>query len=160
MRPAALAPVLLALLLGACGFQLQGRAPLPATFARTCVETDDPQSEFVQSLRKALAAGGAQLTASSEGASAVIHVLEDRLDERVISVSSRNIPQEYELTYRVRFSVSGGAKELLTAQDVSATRDFSFDETRVLAKEREKDVLRDALARDIASLVMRRLSSL
>jgi LPS-assembly lipoprotein len=162
MRRAALpgATLLGAALLGGCGFHLQGREPLPAIFARTGIETEDAQSEFVQSVRKSLTAGGATLTATPASASAVIHVLEDRLDERVVSVSSRNIPQQYELVYRVRFSVSAADKELLPSEEVSATRDFSFDETQVQAKGREKDILRDALARDVAALVMRRLSSL
>jgi LPS-assembly lipoprotein len=40
------------------------------------------------------------------------------------------------------------------------SRIYSFDETKLLAKQREKDVLREALARDMASLVLRRLASL
>jgi LPS-assembly lipoprotein len=149
-----------AALLGACGFHLQGREPLPPTFATPCIETDDPQSDFIQGLRKALVGAGAQIQSKPAGASAVIHVLHDQLAERVLSVSSRNIPREYELVYKVRYSVSAGDKELLAAQDVSATRDFSFDETQVLAKQREQDILREALARDLVALVVRRISSL
>ena len=41
-----------------------------------------------------------------------------------------------------------------------ATRDFSFDETQLLAKQRESDILRQALAEDLAALVMHRLAAL
>ena len=37
------------------------------------------------------------------------------------------------------------------------SRIYSFDERKLLAKEREKDILREALARDMASVVARRL---
>jgi outer membrane lipopolysaccharide assembly protein LptE/RlpB len=40
------------------------------------------------------------------------------------------------------------------------TRDYSYDEAAVLAKQREQAVLREALARDLAGLVLRRLASL
>jgi LPS-assembly lipoprotein len=165
-RPGAAAVVLLAAallgatLLGACGFQLQGRTPLPRKFAATWVEADDAQSDFNQGLRKALLDAGATLLPSADGASAVIHVVRDQLEQRVLSVSSRNIPQEYELTYHIRFSVEGAGIELLAANEISATRDYTFDETQVLAKEREEEILRAALARDLVVLVMRRISSL
>ena len=51
-------------------------------------------------------------------------------------------------------------KELLSPQEVSATRTYSFDERRLLAKGHEEDILRQDMARDLAELVMRRLSRL
>jgi outer membrane lipopolysaccharide assembly protein LptE/RlpB len=48
----------------------------------------------------------------------------------------------------------------MPAQPFELSRIYSFDETELLAKEREKDTLRAALARDMASVVLRRLSSL
>jgi LPS-assembly lipoprotein len=152
--------LLAAALLGGCGFHLQGRTPLPRKFAATWIEADDVQSDFNQGLRKALLDAGATLLPTSEGATAVIHVARDQLEQRVLSVSSRNIPQEYELTYHVRFSVEAAGIEQLAVNEISATRDYTFDETQVLAKEREQEILRAALARDLVVLVMRRISSL
>jgi LPS-assembly lipoprotein len=77
-----------------------------------------------------------------------------------LSVSALNQPNEYEVTYTVRFAVTAGDKELLPAQEVSATRTYSFDERQLLAKGHEEDILRQDMARDLADLVMRRLSSL
>ena len=152
--------VVLALVLAGCGFQLQGRVPLPASLAVTWIEADDAQSDFVQDLRQALRASGATLASRRADATAVLSVERDELLERVLSVSGRNVPREYELTYVVRFSVAGKDGTLLPAEEVSASRDFSFDEREVLAKEREKEMLRAALARDLAGVVMNRLASL
>jgi outer membrane lipopolysaccharide assembly protein LptE/RlpB len=57
-------------------------------------------------------------------------------------------------------AVRAGGKELMAAEPFTLSRIYSFDETRLLAKEREKDILREALARDMAGVVMRRLSAL
>lgn len=152
--------VALALLTSGCGFQLQGRVPLSHTLAVLQIESDDAQSDFVQNLRRALLASGAKLTDTATAATAVLHVERDEFSERVLSVSSRNIPAEYELTYTVRFSVHSGGAQRLAAEDLSVTRDFSFDETRLLAKQREQESLREALARDLVGMVMRRLSTL
>jgi LPS-assembly lipoprotein len=149
-----------ALLLGACGFHLQGRQPLPAQFAYTFVDTKDEQTDFVQDLRKALLAAKVNVIRTQGSSGATISVHEDELTERILSVSARNIPTEYELTYRVRFSVLSGGTTLIDKEEISATRDISFDEAQLLAKEREQEILRAALARDLVALVMRRLAAL
>jgi LPS-assembly lipoprotein len=147
-------------LVAGCGFHLQGRQPLPETFAYTFIDTRDEQTDFVQDLRKALIASGVKVIRTQGSSGATIDVHDDELTERVLSVSARNIPTEYELTYKVEFSVTSGGKQLIEHEEISATRDFSFDETELLAKEREQEILREALARDLVALVMRRLAAL
>lgn len=149
-----------ALLISACGFHLQGRAPLPDPLKSLYLEVPDRQSDFVQSLRRALLSNGAHLAHEKGQASAVVSILRDNLTRRVVSVSATNQPNEYEVTYTVSFSVTVGDKELLAQQEVSATRTYSFDERLLLAKGHEDDVLRGDMAHDLADMVMRRLSSL
>ena len=74
-------------------------------------------------------------------------------------MSARNIPTS---TSHVQdqVSVTSGGKSLIEEEEISATRDFSFDEAQLLAKEREQEILREALARDLVALVMRRLAAL
>jgi LPS-assembly lipoprotein len=153
-------PPFLVLLVAGCGFHLQGRQPLPQAFALTYIETPDEQTDFVQDLRKALIASGSKVIRTKGSSRATISVHEDELTEKILSVSARNIPTEYELTYRVKFSVVADGKPLIEQEEVAATRDFSFDETQLLAKEREQEILREALARDLVALVMRRLAAL
>ena len=47
-----------------------------------------------------------------------------------------------------------------TPQEIELTRTYSFSESDLLAKDREETILREALARDLADLVVRRLASL
>ena len=159
MRSGALAVGLVALL-AACGFHLEGHTPLPKPLALSCVEAKDEQTEFVQGLRKALVAAGARLTEESSKASAVVHVLEDTSTPRVLSVSSADLPIEYEITYTVRFSVTADGKDLLAPQQITARRDYTFDQYVMLAKDNENAILRAALAHDLVDILMRRLTRL
>jgi LPS-assembly lipoprotein len=153
-------PVAAALLLASCGFHLQGRQPLPAQFSYTFVDTKDEQTDFVQDLRKSLIASKVNVLPTKGSSTATVQVHEDELSERILSVSAQNIPTEYELTYKVTFSVMADGKTLIDKEEISATRDISFDEAQLLAKEREQEILRAALARDLVALVMRRLAAL
>ena len=163
LRAGVVAGVLLAVL-AACGFHLEGRAPLPQSMKSAYVQATDQQTDFAQSLRKALLTSGARPAYAKSSASSVVNILRDEVVRRTLSVSALNKPNEYEVTYFVRFSVSAGdqagGKELLAPQEISATRSYSFDETRLLAKEHEEAILRQAMAHDLADRVVRQLSSL
>jgi LPS-assembly lipoprotein len=163
MRAGVVAGAMLGVL-SACGFHLQGRTPLPQSMKSAYVQATDQQTDFVQSLRKALLTSGARPAYAKASASSVVSILKDEVVRRTLSVSALNKPNEYEVTYLVRFSVSAGdqagGKELLAPQDISATRSYSFDETRLLAKEHEEAILRQAMAHDLADRVVRQLSSL
>jgi LPS-assembly lipoprotein len=124
------------------------------------VDAHDRQSDFVQGLRSALLVNGVILTEDTTAATATVHVLDDKHEQRVLSVSPDNLPREYELTYTVKFSVTAGDKELLAPQEVASTREYSFTVTELLAKENEEAILQAALAHDLVDVVMRRLSSL
>jgi LPS-assembly lipoprotein len=149
------------LVLPACGFHLQGRLPLSSKLASVRIETDDRQSGFYEGLRDALRAAGAHIDdTDSDAAATVIHILRDNVKQDVLAVSTHNIPTAFELTYSVRVSVTSGTTELIAPEEHALQRDYAFDETTLLAKEREKDLIAEALAQDLATVVMRRLSSL
>jgi LPS-assembly lipoprotein len=159
MKTVGLIAVLGASLVG-CGFHLEGRNPLPESMKTAYVQATDMQTDFAQSLRKALLTSGARPPGEKRSASSVVNILKDDVVRRTLSVSAQNKPNEYEITYNVRFSVTSGDKELLAPQDISAVRSYSFDETRLLAKEHEEAILRQAMAHDLADRVIRQLSSL
>jgi LPS-assembly lipoprotein len=49
---------------------------------------------------------------------------------------------------------------VLAPRTLTLTRDYSFDEEALLAKQHEEEFLREALARDLVTQVMRSLASL
>jgi LPS-assembly lipoprotein len=158
MRRAALLGCLL--LLAACGFQLQGRQALPPTLATLELDVADEQSDFTVALVRALKSSGVKLVDKAAPNGAVVRISRDEVQESVLSVDARNIPTDYDLVYEVEVGVRADGQVLMQPEPFSVSRIYSFDETKLLAKQREKGVLREALARDLASVVVRRLSSL
>jgi len=73
------------------------------------LEVPDRQSDFVQSLRRALLSNGAHLAHEKGQSSAVVSIVRDNVTRRVVSVSATNQPNQYEVTYTVGFSVTAGA---------------------------------------------------
>ena len=146
--------------LAGCGFHLQGHTPLPEVVRTPYVQTSDRQSEFVISLQRAMISSGAHPVEVKSRASVVVAILKDDVVRRTLSVSVQNQPDEYELTYNVRFSVTAGDKELLPPTDISNVRSFAFSEQLLLAKNHEEMILRQDMAHDLADMVMRRLASL
>ena len=153
---------ILALVLAAagCGFHLQGVGSLPPALAKTYLASTTPHSDFLLSLRESLRLRGSEIVAAPEGAESVLNIVSDQTGQRVLSVSARNIPREYEVFYAVTFSLQVGEQKLIENESLVVTRSYTFDETQVLAKAAEEQALRRALAEDLARRVVRRIEAL
>ena len=151
---------LLATLAAGCGFHLQGAATLPERLRVGYLDAPDRYSDLHDALAEAWTASGGRLVPTAGEAAAVLRVRRDESGERVLSISASNTPREYEVYYTVEYSVSVSGKEVLPPQVLTLTRSYSYDETAVLAKEHEERQIREAMARELAALMMRRLAAL
>ena len=93
-----------------CGWRLQGTSKLSQTMMVTYVDADDSYTEFNRALRDRLRASGAKLADSAGNATAVVRIIKDESGQRVLSVSARNTPEEYEVFYAVEYSVASGGQ--------------------------------------------------
>ena len=150
---------LMLLLLAGCGFQLQGPPTMPDSMQRTFIDTPDRHSPFYRALRRELLAAGVELAERESDATAVFTVYVDDTDQRVLSVSARNVPTEYEVYYTVEYGVTSGSDTLLNVQDLTLTSDYTYDSTLVLGKAREEETLRIALARDLVRIILKQIST-
>ena len=148
------------ILLSACGFHLQGAASTPAEMQRTYISTPDEFSQFYRELRRNLIAAGVELTDSAEDATATLTILYDFTDQRVLSVSARNVPTEFEVFYTVQYTITSGEKSLLGLQELTLTRDYTYDSTLVLGKAKEEQLMRDAIVGDLVRIIMEQISTI
>ncbi|MBT8082678.1 MAG: hypothetical protein KJP08_04270 [Gammaproteobacteria bacterium] len=150
----------IAALLGACGFHLQGALATPPEMERTYIAADDRHSLFYRELRVALDSAGVDIVDSSIDATATLTISYDETDQRVLSVSARNVPTEYEVYYTIAYSLDNGRDNLLETQTLTVTRDYTYDSTLVLGKGREQELLRQALVDDLVRIVLKQISAI
>lgn len=151
--------VALILTTSGCGFQLRNSTTFPPQMSRIYVDTSDRYTPFVREMNNAIRASDADIVADPLSADSVIHIRRDQTGRRSLSVSIRNIPREYEVYYTVEFSVDINEVEVLAPQTLTLVRDYTYDETEVLGKEREEQLLRDSIAADLVGLVQQRIDS-
>ncbi len=147
-------------LLGGCGFQLQGALTIPVEMEQTYLDPVDRHSLFYRELRLQLQAAGVKLVDIPEDSTAILSIRVDETDQRVLSVSGRNVPTEYEVYYTIEYSIAKGEKILLSPQEVTLTRDYTYDTLKVLGKAREETMLREAVVKDLVRIVLKQISSL
>jgi LPS-assembly lipoprotein len=143
-----------------CGFSLQGATTTPPAMERTYIATQDRFSQFYRELRRSLQAAGVEVVDSPDGATATLSILFDLTDQRVLSVSARNVPTEFEVFYTVRYAITSGEKNLLEPQELTLTRDYTYDSTLVLGKAKEEQLMRDAIVDDLVRIVLKQISAI
>ena len=148
--------VLLAVPLAGCGFRLAAPQPLPAGFDTIAVEIDDTRSDIYLALERALAQRGVRIDADSPNRLAISDVA---TGQRVLSVSARNIPREFEVFYTVSYRFRRDRQLLLDRPSVTLTRDYIWDETQVLGKLREERRLRALIVDDLVETILRQVAS-
>ena len=146
--------------LAGCGFQLQGTLTAPPEMERTYIAATDPHSDFYRDLRAALRAAGVTLVDNPNEATATFTISFERTGQRVLSVSARNVPTEFEVFYTIEYALDSGARNLLEMQVLTLTRDYTYDPTLVLGKAKEETLLREAIVEDLVRIVLKQISTL
>ena len=139
---------------------MQGAFTAPTGLERTYIAASDQYSLFLREFEARLRSAGVELTDSAADATATFTISFDDTSQRVLSVSARNVPTEYEVYYTLTYSLDAGATNLMPEQTLTLTRDYTYDSTLVLGKAREEELLRDAIVQDLVRIVMKQISSL
>lgn len=144
-------------LLAGCGFQLRGQAQLP--FAAAYVDAPGG-SALGEGLRVALRSQG-KLAEKTEGTPVRIQVSAENRQKNILSLSGSGKVREYRLEYRVTLSaVDAAGSVVLAPGQIHLTREFSYNDDQVLAKESEEAALNRSMEQDALRQALRRLSYL
>lgn len=127
---------------------------------RTYISAVDDRSLFYRDLREALQSAGVQLVDDATNATAIFTISYDHTNQRVLSVSARNVPTEYEVSYTIEYALDSGPKNLLESQMLTLTRDYTYDPTLVLGKAHEQELMRDAIVDDLVRIVLKQIGTI
>jgi len=145
------------LLLAACGFQLRGTASLPFE----TIYIPNATSGIALDLKRNIRSGtNAHVLEDAKGAEAQLQFTEESRRKEILSISAAGRVSEYRLVYRVAFRVSDGkGGDFLPLSTVMLTRDMTYDDAQVLAKETEEQLLFRDMQLDMVQQIMRRIST-
>lgn len=149
---------LAALLASGCGFRLRG--PQALDFAT--VHLNIPaETELGAQLRRLIATSGTTTVVEDAGqAEARLQILGNNRGREILSLTGAGKVREYQLTQTLRFQLldKGGAA-LIPPTSLSARREYTFDDSQVLGKEQEENLLYRDMQADLVQQMMRRLAA-
>jgi outer membrane lipopolysaccharide assembly protein LptE/RlpB len=148
--------------LAACGFHLRGSGAEFAGIEGGRIFLNQARAPTVSAqVRSQLDLAGAKLTATASEAEYRVLISNERLLREVLSVSPQTgKAEEYQLLLRVFLSVSTSAGEtLVDQQQISLSRDFTYDADAALGKYSEEELLRQEMTREAADQILRRLGA-
>lgn len=152
--------ILIVCLVTACGFHLRGDYQLSPQMSNTFIKMSNQNSELFRSLKRTLQASDINVVETPQQAQAVLSIVDEKQEKRVLSVDSQGRAREYEINYQIRFSVTlADDAVLVDEQLIQLQRDFLFDTEDVLGKSREQDTLIKDMQHDMVRLIMLRLQA-
>lgn len=152
----------LALPLAACGFKLRE----PPNFAFASIYVSMPEgSTLGNELRRNLnGTGRVEVITDPAARQRADVVLEPTLDQRektVVGLTPSGQVREFQLRLRFRFRLrTPQGTELIPEVEILQQRDMSFNESAVLSKDAEEQMLYRNMQSDIVQQIMRRLAAI
>ncbi|HEV3007978.1 MAG TPA: LPS assembly lipoprotein LptE [Burkholderiales bacterium] len=149
--------IVVLVLLAGCGFRLRGTAEVPFE----SVYLPGATSGLALDLKRNIEAGTkARVVDDPKAAEAVLQFTEEARQKEILSLTSAGRVREFQLRYRVGFRVHDGkGADYVPPSTIELTRDVTFNDTEILAKEQEEQLLFRDMQSDMVQQIMRRLAA-
>src|SRR5262245_48056180 len=146
------------LILAGCGFQLRGTATLP--FDTLYMPPVSSQGVALDLKRNIQSGTKTVLVDDPKKADALLEFTQELRQKVILSLAGTGRVREYQLRYIVGFRVHDGkGGEFVPVSTVQLTRDVTFNDSDVLAKESEEALLYRDMQNDMVQQLMRRLAA-
>ncbi|HWD22644.1 MAG TPA: LPS assembly lipoprotein LptE [Burkholderiales bacterium] len=145
------------MLIAACGFQLRGTAEVPFK----TLYLPGATGGIALDLKRQIQAGtDAKVIDDPKQADAILQFSQEAREKQILSLTGTGRVREFRLLYRVGWRVHDGkGGDYVPQTSFELTRDVSFNDAEVLAKEAEEQLLFRDMQSDMVQLIMRRLSA-
>jgi LPS-assembly lipoprotein len=146
-----------ALVLSSCGFQLRGTAALPFD----TLYIPNTSGGVALDLKRNIQGGTrTKVVDRPEAAQALMELSGETKFRNILSLSGAGRVRELQLVYRVNLRVHDGkGGEFIPLTTLSITRDLTYNDTDVLAKEAEEAAIYREMQTDLVQQILRRLSA-
>jgi LPS-assembly lipoprotein len=149
--------VLALIVLAGCGFRLRGTAEVPFE----TLYIPNAVSGIALDLKRSIeAATDAEVVDQPKNAQAILQFTQEAREREILSLTAAGRVREYRLRYRVGFRLHDGkGNEYVPQNNLELTRDVSFNDAQVLAKEAEEELLFRDMQNDMVQQILRRLAA-
>lgn len=145
------------LILSSCAFHLRDQANMP--FKSLYLDAESPKTLFIANLRRSLEANNLQLVNSAAQADVVLKIIFEITNKQILTLGGDGRVNEFRLSYRISLRAFDLKQhDWMPAEEIYLYRDFSYDDTIVLAKEAEEALLYQNMRSDMVQQIVRRLS--
>ena len=152
-----LALIPLVLVLAACGFQLRGSAAVPFQ----TLYIPNAKTGIALDLKRNIEGGtNAKVVDDAKAADAILELSGEAREKIILSLTGTGRVREFRLRYRMSYRVHDGkGGEYVPISVVQLSRDVTYNDAEILAKEAEEQLLFRDMQSDMVQQVMRRLAS-
>jgi LPS-assembly lipoprotein len=145
------------LVVAGCGFRVRGTAQVPFE----TVHVPGATGGLALDLKRNIQAGtNARVVDDPKKAEAQIQFTRDQRTKEILSLTGAGRVREFRLRYAVGFRVHDGkGGEYVPASLIELTRDITFNDAEILAKEAEEELLFRDMQADMVQQILRRLAA-
>jgi LPS-assembly lipoprotein len=148
--------VLVTLLLSGCGFHMRGAPDLP--FKSIYLNLPDSSTLYAE-LSRNIRAGGTVIATDPKEADAVLNVLTDEREKKILTLNTFGRVREYALYQNFRFVVKDKNDGILVPPtDISLKREITYNEQQELSKQSEEVLIYREMQSDIVQRILRLLA--
>ena len=139
-----------------CGFRLRGTAEVP--FQR--IHVAGATGGIALDLKRQIQAGtNAKVLDDPREADAILQFSQELRDKEILSLTGTGRVREFRLNYRVGFRLHDGkGADYVPQSMIVLSRDVTFNDSEVLAKEAEEALLFRDMQTDMVQQIMRRIA--
>ena len=147
--------------LAGCGFHPRGQEMTPPPqLSPVSVSGLASHHPFYRELTHQLAVSGVKLTTDEQAASTLLKIHSQKTDRRVLSVNARNNTVEYEIVESLQYSIqrppdAAGGEPLF----LSTHRILFNPGIQILGRDREENLLREDMYKQLARLLINQLAA-
>jgi LPS-assembly lipoprotein len=157
LRP--LLALIIAAALAGCGFHLRGVGSGNLPYKTMYIAMPETAEVNIWMQRYIKATDQTKIVDSARDAEAVFEQLQDTRVKTILSVNAQGRVREYRLQLDYRFRVvNAKGQELVGPNEINLSRDITYDDSTVLAKDLEEGLLWRDMNNDLVNQIIRRLS--
>lgn len=151
--------VIFAAILTGCGFHLRGTQSASLPYKTMMIALPETADVRIWLERYINATGNTEIIDDPKLAEATFQQISENRQKTILSVNAQGRVREYRLQMTYTFRILNAKGQVLVPpNEVTLTRDITYDDSNVLAKDLEESLLWHDMNNDLVNQLMRRLS--